>query len=56
MSYDYADSALDERVIALLRAENERLRTALKKILDASNDPYEIARAALTSQDRAGGV
>jgi hypothetical protein len=37
MSYDYADSALDQRVINLLRAENNRLREALKFYADMKN-------------------
>jgi hypothetical protein len=37
MSYDYADSALDQRVISLLRADNTRLRQALKFYADEKN-------------------
>ncbi len=57
MSYDYADSALDQRVINLLRAENNRLREALKFYADMKNyhgyesgvlvDNGKIARDAL---------
>jgi regulator of replication initiation timing len=46
---DYAEVDRIVRENATLRAENERLRAALERVVDAdkAQDCYEIARAAL---------
>jgi hypothetical protein len=52
MSYDYADSALDQHEINLLRAENDILREVLKFYADEKNHHRKWPCQSLVDVDR----
>jgi len=41
--------SMQQTCMAQAADEIERLRSALREVMNASNDPYEVARAALSN-------